>query len=66
MLDKSISIDEGKCEKDGMCASLCPMRISTHEKKKVPTIARQTPLSPDERCQRQAPVRCLGTPANVP
>lgn len=39
MQKKSISIDEARCKRNGLCASLCPVRIFSHEKDAVPQIS---------------------------
>jgi NAD-dependent dihydropyrimidine dehydrogenase PreA subunit len=32
MNEKLITINEKKCQKDGLCAKICPMRIYTQKK----------------------------------
>jgi nitroreductase/NAD-dependent dihydropyrimidine dehydrogenase PreA subunit len=41
MKAKTISIDQEKCRKDGLCATVCPMRIMTHEKNEYPKIGNE-------------------------
>lgn len=35
----TITIDHGACDREGLCASLCPMRIFQHEEAEVPTVS---------------------------
>ena len=41
MQEKTITIDKNKCNKDGLCAGLCPVRIFSYEKKEIPKISDQ-------------------------
>jgi nitroreductase/NAD-dependent dihydropyrimidine dehydrogenase PreA subunit len=38
-MQKAIAIDSERCEAEGLCASLCPVRIFSHEKGSVPRIS---------------------------
>jgi nitroreductase/NAD-dependent dihydropyrimidine dehydrogenase PreA subunit len=39
MPDKTITIDPEKCDTEGLCVTLCPMRIFTHDDEQVPGIS---------------------------
>lgn len=39
MQRKTITIDHERCGTEGLCASLCPMRLFTHESGRVPSVS---------------------------
>ena len=41
MRNTTITIDHGRCEAEGLCASVCPTRIFTYKKKKVPAVSNE-------------------------
>ena len=41
-LTARISIDEGVCRRDGLCAQICPVRVFTHEEDASPRIGNET------------------------
>jgi ferredoxin len=39
MLDRTITIDRERCDGEGLCVSLCPMRIFSFEDQRVPEVS---------------------------